>query len=115
MNSRRSPVAADTPSTTPRAKSIAVTACIVAQLEIFSASAGHILEHHLDSSLFSNWKRPAVHPVVSPGILERDLAAYHGLGIRSFTTFAVYMDGGRFRKYGFGEPEAYGKALSGQA
>ncbi len=37
---------------------------------------------------------------VTREILKRDLAADHGPGIRSITTFAVYMDGDYFAQSG---------------
>lgn len=80
-------------------------------LKVFPAATTHVLEYHLDSSLFSNWRRPAARPAVAPGVLPRDLAAYYGLGIRSLTNFAVFMDGDYFKRYGFGELAAYSEAL----
>ncbi len=69
-------------------------------LEIFPPETTHTLEYWLDISLFSNWTKPLRQSPVTREILKRDLAAYHGLGIRSITTFAVYMDGDYFAQFG---------------
>ncbi len=69
-------------------------------LQLFPARTAHVLEYHLDASLFSNWKRPAVPVPTTREVMERDFDFYASLGIRSFTSFAVFMDGDFFQKYG---------------
>ncbi len=69
-------------------------------LEIFPVETAHVLEYWLDVSRFSSWSKPVRLPPVTREIMRCDLAAYHGLGIRSITTFAVYMDGAFFSQYG---------------
>ena len=63
-------------------------------------STTHILEYWLDSSLFSQYKKPAIKPLYLENIVEQDLEAYSSLGITDITTFAVYMDDAYFKKWG---------------
>lgn len=81
-------------------------------LEVFEPGNAHILEYWLDSSLFSKWKKPAVEPEVTREVMHRDLCAYYRLGIRSFTTFAVYMDGKYFETYGDSKLRDYCELLN---
>lgn len=81
-------------------------------LEVFDPATTHILEYWLDSSLFSNWRKPAKKPETTPEIIRRDLRAYRQLGIDSFTTFAVYMDGEYFDTYGDRELLDYCESLN---
>ncbi|NLF93897.1 MAG: hypothetical protein GX564_08410, partial [Oligosphaeraceae bacterium] len=81
-------------------------------LEVFDPAQSHILEYHMDSSYFSRYNKPAVKVVFSEKILRRDLEAYTALGIRNFTSFAVYMDGEYFKNYGDEDLVAYAKILN---
>ena len=69
-------------------------------LEFFPATTAHVLEYYLDSSFFSYYKRPAVEVRPLRDVMKRDFDCYASLGIRSLTTFAVYLDGEYFRMYG---------------
>ena len=69
-------------------------------LDIFPAATTHMLEYYLDVSLFSNYRRPAVEVRPSKEVMDSDFDFYASLGIRSMTTFAVFMDGSYFRNYG---------------
>jgi len=82
-------------------------------LEVFEPSRTHILEYWLDVSLFSRWdpKHP-VQPNVSREVIKRDVQVYHQLGIRSFTTFAVYMNGKYFEKYSDWELRQYAEIIN---
>lgn len=80
----------------------------------FEPSRAHVLEYWLDSSYFSGWQKPAQKPRVAEGVLAADVAAYRDLGLRSITTFAVYMDGEYFATHGAAEVEQYAAVL-GQA
>lgn len=85
---------------------------LLSLLEIFPADTTHVLEYWLDSSLYSAGKKPAVKPLFIPAVVKADLAAYHGLGIRSFTTFAVFMDGDYFVNHGKKELLEYADLLN---
>ncbi len=76
-------------------------------LRLFDPRRTQVLEYWLDSSYFSRWRKPAVVPVCTPELIARDLDAYRRLGIRHFTTFAVYMDGEYFERYGDALLRAY--------
>jgi len=82
-----------------------------ANLKVFSASDAHVLEYWLDVSLFSSWKKPAVRLPFDESLLKEDLAAYAERGIRSVTTFAVFMDAEYVRSHGEPPIEIYGRAL----
>jgi hypothetical protein len=69
-------------------------------LRMFSPATAHVLEYWLDSSLASNWRRPVQAAAYDDHVVARDLSFYHALGIRSITTFAVYIDGAYVQKYG---------------
>ena len=69
-------------------------------LELFPASTAHVLEYYLDSSFFSGYGLPAVEVRPDRDIMDRDFDLYAELGIRSITTFAVYLDGAYFRNHG---------------
>ncbi len=69
-------------------------------LEIFPAETTHMLEYYLDVSLFSNYRHPAVEVRPSKEVMDIDFDFYASLGIKSMTTFAVFMDGAYFRAYG---------------
>ena len=81
-------------------------------LEVFNADTAHILEYWLDSSKFSGWKKPAKKPECRVEIVQKDIEAYYRLGIRSFTTFAVYMDGVYFDTHGDQELRDYAAILN---
>lgn len=81
-------------------------------LKVFPAEDVHVLEYFLDSSLFSGWKKPAVNPPVSAEIMKSDMKAYRQLGIKSITTFAVYMDGEFFDRFGDQKLCEYAEALA---
>ena len=85
---------------------------LLSLLEVFSAEKTHILEYWLDSSMYSAGKKPAAKPVFIKDVVRADLAAYHRLGIRSFTTFAVYMDGDYFAFHGKKDLEDYAELLN---
>ncbi len=76
-------------------------------LRHFDPGRTQVLEYWLDSSYFSRWQKPAVVPVCTPELIARDLEAYRRMGIRHFTTFAVYMDGEYFERYGDALLQAY--------
>ena len=77
----------------------------------FGMENTHILEYWLDSSLFSNYRKPAREPFVRPELLRRDLEAYVTAGVRNVSSFAVYMDGEYFAAYGSAALEEYAAAL----
>ena len=81
-------------------------------LKLFPASTAHVLEYHLDASLFSNWKRPAVNVPTTREVMERDFDFYASLGIRSFSSFAVFMDGEFFQRFGEQTLAAYAELLN---
>lgn len=71
-------------------------------LKIFPANTAHVLEYWLDVSMFSGWKRESLIKVPwSIEYCERDIELYHGLGIRSITSFGTWMLSGDYlKKYG---------------
>ena len=81
-------------------------------LEIFPPEKVHILEYWLDSSLYSNWQKPARKPLFIHDVVKRDIQTYYSLGIRSITTFAVYMDGEYFKIHGEAELDFYAEQLA---
>jgi len=80
-------------------------------LEYFPAERVHVLEYWLDSSLYSNYRKPAQKPRFIRDIVSRDIRAYYQLGIRSITSFAVFMDGEYFKQHGEKELEFYAEQL----
>jgi hypothetical protein len=81
-------------------------------LEIFPARDAHVLEYWLDVSYFSQWKRPAKKINFNHEVMKRDLEAYMKLEIRNFTTFAVWMDGEYFDRYGEKDLQSYAEILT---
>ena len=61
-------------------------------LEVFPTETAVILEYWLDVSLFSGWKKPAVELPWRKDVFLADVETYRSMGIRHFTSFAVYMD-----------------------
>lgn len=82
-----------------------------ANLKVFGAADAHVLEYWLDVSLFSGWKKPAVRLPFDERILREDVKTYASLGIRSVTTFAVYIDHEYVKMHGEPPVETYGQAL----
>ena len=83
-----------------------------ANLEVFPAEDAVVLEYWLDVSLASRWTKPAVDLPWHGDVFVSDIATYASRGIRSFTSFAVYMDSTYFRKYPFQPALAdYGSVL----
>lgn len=82
-----------------------------ANLRVFPAADAHVLEYWLDVSLFSSWRKPAVRLPFDERVLREDLTAYARRGIRSVTTFAVFMDAEYVKSHGEPPIEAYGQAL----
>ena len=78
----------------------------------FGMNKAHILEYWLDSSLFSDYRKPARRPFVHPDLLRRDLETYVNAGIRNITSFAVYMDGEYFAAHGSAALEDYAATLN---
>ena len=73
-------------------------------LKVFPPQSAQVLEYWLDVSRFSSWKRPAKQLPWRPDVMKADAQTYSRLGIRSATTFAVYIDAEYLRLYG--EPVA---------
>jgi hypothetical protein len=85
---------------------------LLSLLETFSPDKTHVLEYWLDSSMYSAGKKPAAKPVFIKNVVREDIVAYHSLGIRSFTTFAVYMDGQYFADNWTKDLEDYAELLN---
>jgi hypothetical protein len=83
-----------------------------ANLKVFDAADAHVLEYWLDVSLFSSWKKPAVRLDFDERILRDDLKTYAERGIRSVTTFAVFIDADYVKRHGEPPIQAYGTALA---
>jgi hypothetical protein len=84
-------------------------------LQVFPAGTAQALEYWLDVSRFSKWKQPAVKLPWRPDVVSADVQTYANLGIRHFTTFAVWIDADYVKR--FGEPTAiqeYGRAFRPQ-
>jgi len=88
---------------------------LFALLRVFPAREAHVLEYWLDASMFSGWKRPPVKVPFSRKILRADLEFYAQLGIRSITTFGVFLDPEYVRLHGEPPVVEYGKELWGEA
>lgn len=84
-----------------------------ALLERFGTDGAQVLEYWLDSSMFSEWRRPARVVPFRPEVLEADLQFYSELGFRSVTTFGVFLDAYYFATHGTPPVIAYGQALKG--
>ena len=80
-------------------------------LTLFDPAETHILEYWLDVSYYSHYRKSAVRPLLFRDILRCDMEAYMSLGIRSFSTFAVYMDGEYFKRNGEEELCIYADVL----
>ena len=61
-------------------------------LTVFPLETAQVLEYWLDVSLFSGWKKPAVKLPWNREVFESDIDTYASFGIRSVTSFAVYID-----------------------
>ena len=82
------------------------------QLQVFDPAKAQILEYWLDVSYFSDYREPHISPPLKRDILRRDLEAYMKLGIRNFTTFAVYMNGEFLEKEGDESLVLYAETLN---
>jgi hypothetical protein len=83
-----------------------------ANLRVFPAHSAQVLEYWLDSSRFSNWRRPAVRVPWRREIVAADAEMYARRGIRHITSFAVYIDAEYVRRYGEpAEIQEYGDIL----
>jgi hypothetical protein len=80
--------------------------------DLFPPEKVHILEYWLDSSLFSNYQKPARKPLFINDVVRRDIKRYSQMGIRSITSFAVYMDGEYFKNNGDDELKFYAEQLA---
>ena len=82
-------------------------------LQVFGNDTAHILEYWLDVSMWSNWKgRPNAVPLPwDERVFAQDLDFYGSRGVRSVTTFAVYMDADYIKKYGEPPLDEYGQGL----
>ena len=81
-------------------------------LTLFSAAEAHVLEYWLDSSLASEWRRPARKVLYKEEVVARDVKAYCALGIQSITTFAAYIDGEYVARYGDADVCGYARHLA---
>jgi len=61
-------------------------------LTVFPVETAEVLEYWLDVSIFSKWKKPAVKLPWNREVFELDINTYASFGIRSITSFAVYID-----------------------
>jgi len=61
-------------------------------LTVFPVETAQVLEYWLDVSLFSGWKKPAAKLPWNREVFESDIDTYASFGIRSITSFAVYID-----------------------
>ena len=85
---------------------------LVAYRKLFPPERIHLLEYWLDCAMSSGWRKPVRKPLFTREVAARDLKAYHGLGIRSITTFAAYMDGEYFRSHGDRELAEYAELVN---
>ena len=70
-------------------------------LEIFPAETAHILEYWLDVSMFSNWEKDNLVKIpCSKEQVVRDVELYAGLGMKSMTTFAAWINKDYEEKFG---------------
>ncbi|MBX3438436.1 MAG: DUF4838 domain-containing protein [Planctomycetaceae bacterium] len=71
-----------------------------ANLEVFPRETAQVLEYWLDSSLHSQWKRPAQRVPWNREILRSDLDEYGSRGIRHITSFAAWIDADYVERFG---------------
>lgn len=86
--------------------------CLRDLLEVFPAATAHVLEYWLDLSRFSHWQRPAPRLPWRRDVLEADLDYYAGLGIRSVTSFGVFLDTEYVENHGRPPVDEYGASLA---
>ncbi len=84
-----------------------------ANLDLFPAATAHVLEYWLDASRFAGWKRPAPRLPWCAPVAAADIEAYGNRGIRSVTTFGVYLDADYLAAHGDPPLNAYGRLLCG--
>jgi len=80
-------------------------------LGVFDPEDAEVLEYWMDASLFSRWKRPPVRLPFDRAVVERDAAFYRSLGIRSVSSFGVFLDGEYVRLHGNPPVAEYGAVL----
>ncbi|MEF3310402.1 DUF4838 domain-containing protein [Paenibacillus sp. GYB004] len=80
-------------------------------LTVFGTEEAQVLEYWLDVSLQSRWRKPAGKLRFDEVAAARDIAYYRSQGIRSITSFGVFMDQSYFREHGIPPVEAYGRLL----
>jgi hypothetical protein len=70
-------------------------------LKIFPKNTAHILEYWVDVSKFSQWKRDSLVKIPwNKQNCERDVAVYNDLGIKSMTSFGVWINNDYLNNYG---------------
>ena len=70
-------------------------------LQLFPVKSAHILEYWIDVSKFSVWKKDSlVHIPWNKQNCERDAELYNSMGIRSMTSFGVWINNDYITKYG---------------
>ena len=88
---------------------------LVEQFEALAACFGtdeaQVLGYWLDCSRFSGWKRPSVEVPYADAVLRSDLAYYTAHGVRSVTTFGVWLDADYLARFGVPPVAEYGRAL----
>lgn len=87
---------------------------VARNVELFGVKDAQVLEYWLDVSFHSRWRKP-VRPIVwEADSVKRDIAFYRGLGFRSITSFAVFMDEAYFAAHGTPPVADYGRLLAEQ-
>lgn len=84
---------------------------LMEQLEIFGPEKIHVLEYHLDASLWGTADERHKSPF-DKKICEEDMRFYTSLGIRNITTFAVRQDEAYMKLYGDREFLEYAEILA---
>lgn len=80
-------------------------------LQVFGARDAQVLDYWLDASFFSQWKKPAEKLAFDAVSVAEDIAFYQECGLRSITTFGVFLDRSYFDRYGEPPVIAYADLL----
>ncbi|WP_135557245.1 DUF4838 domain-containing protein [Paenibacillus cymbidii] len=83
-------------------------------LALFGAENAHVLEYWLDVSMQAKWVKPVPELLFDRRQMEEEVAFYTSRGIRSITSFGVFLDEQYFRDHGNPPIAAYGAVLQGR-
>jgi len=80
-------------------------------LEVYDPSDAQILEYWMDASMFSGHRKPSVKLPFTREIVRRDVGYYRSLGVRSISSFGVFLDAEYVSRYGSPPVQEYCELL----